>query len=545
MIQDQGSHYISKIRWGQMASRVILGTAIAFMSSKAMAAKTFVYCSEGSPSTFNPQLGTDGPTFNASSHAIYNQLVEFKHGSTVIEPALAEKWSISKDGLIYTFQLRKGVKFHSNEIFKPTRDFNADDVIFTFNRQRLSDHPFNKVSGGVYEYFTSMDMGKIIKEIRKKDDFTVEFVLTQKEAPFLANLAMDFASILSAEYGDVLIKAKTLDKMDTQPVGTGPFVFKSYQKDTMIRYTSNENYWKGRPKIDNLVFAITPDASVRSQKLKAGECHLIAEPAPQDIESFRTQKDISVMEKEGLNVGYMAINVTKKPFDKKEVREAIHLALNRKSYLEAIYMNRAALAKNPIPPTIWSYNDSVKDIDYNPEKAKELLKKVGLENGFETEIWTLPVSRPYNPGGKKMGEMMQADLAKVGIKAKLVSYDWPTYLEKARKGEHALLQIGWTGDNGDPDNFLNVLLGCKAVEGGSNYSRWCDKKFDGLIQQARQVSDLQKRTDLYKKAQVIFKNEVPWVTLAHARVYRAMSAKVKNYQIHPFGTELFEDIDLK
>ncbi len=524
---------------------LLVAASILLASNFALAAKTFVYCSEGSPSTFNPQLGTDGPTFNASSHAIYNQLVEFRQGTTEIEPALAEKWAISKDGLTYTFTLRKGVKFQTTENFKPTRDFNADDVIWTFNRQRLADHPYAKVSGGVYEYFQSMDMGKIIKDIKKKDDYTVEFILSQKEAPFLANLAMDFASILSAEYGDAMLKAKTPEKVDTLPVGTGPFVFKSYQKDTMIRYTANENYWRGRPKIDNLVFAITPDPSVRSQKLKAGECHLIAEPAPQDIDSFRANKSLSVLEKEGLNVGYVAMNVTKKPFDKKEVREAIHMALNRKAYLEAIYMNRAAIAKNPIPPTIWSYNDAVQDLEYNPEKAKELLAKAGFPNGFETEMWTLPVSRPYNPGGKKMGEMMQADLAKIGIKVKLMTYDWPTYLEKARKGEHQMLQIGWTGDNGDPDNFLNVLLGCKAVETGSNYSRWCDKKFDGLVQQARQTPDLKKRTDLYKKAQIIFKDEVPWVTLAHARVYRAMSAKVENYQIHPFGTEQFEKIDLK
>ncbi len=525
--------------------KLAFASLVMLTALSANAAKTFVYCSEGSPSSFNPQLATDGPTFNASSHTIYNTLVEFKQGSTSIEPGLAESWTVSKDGLTYTFQLRKGVKFHSSESFKPTRDFNADDVLFSFNRQRETTHPYNKVSGGSYEYFQGMDMGKIIKDIRKKGDLTVEFVLKQKEAPFLANLAMDFASILSAEYGDVMLKAKTPEKLDAMPIGTGPFVFKSYQKDTLIRYTANANYWKGKPLIDNLVFAITPDASVRSQKLKAGECHLIAEPAPQDIEAFKSNSKLQVMEKEGLNVGYLAFNVEKGPFAKKEVREAVNYALNRKAYLEAIYMNRAALAKNPIPPTIWSYNNSVKDFDYNPEKAKELLKKAGYANGFETEMWTLPVSRPYNPAGKKMGEMMQADLAKVGIKVKLVTYDWPTYLEKSKKGEHQMIQMGWTGDNGDPDNFFNVLLGCTSVKAGSNLARWCYKPFNDLIQQAKQTPDTKKRTDLYMQAQVIFKNEVPWATLAHARVYRAMSKNVVGYQIHPFGTEKFDKVDLK
>jgi len=523
----------------------IFAAVLVFISLNANAAKTFVYCSEGSPSTFNPQLGTDGPTFNASSHTLYNTLVEFKQGSTQIEPALAEKWTISKDGLSYIFNLRKGVKFHSSDIFKPTRDFNADDVIFSFNRQRLPDHPYSKISGGTYEYFQGMEMGKTIKDIKKKDDYTVEFVLTQRDAPFLANVAMDFASILSAEYADAMMKAKTAEKVDTNPIGTGPFVMKSYQKDTLIRYTANEAYWKGKPKIENLVFAITPDPSVRSQKLKAGECHLIAEPAPQDIDAFKANAKVAVKEKEGLNVGYLAFNVEKGPFAKKEVREAINQALNRKAYLEAIYMNRAALAKNPIPPTIWSYNDAIKDFDYNPEKAKALLAKAGYPNGFETEMWTLPVSRPYNPGGKKMGEMMQADLAKIGVKVKLITYDWPTYLEKSKNGEHQMIQMGWTGDNGDPDNFFNVLLGCASVKAGSNLARWCHKPFNDLVQQAKQTADTGKRTDLYKKAQVIFKQEAPWVTLAHARVYRVMSANVVNYEIHPFGTEQFEKVDLK
>lgn len=523
----------------------LIATLALLVGFSAQAGKTFVYCSEGSPSTFNPQLATDGPTFNASSHTVYNGLVEFKHGSTEIEPALAESWTVSKDGLTYTFKLRKGVKFHTTENFKPTRDFNADDVLFSFNRQRDTNHPFHKVSGGRYEYFQGMDMAKTIRDIKKKDDLTVEFVLTKQEAPFLANLAMDFASILSSEYADNMMKAKTPEKMDTLPVGTGPFVFKSYQKDNLIRFTANSTYWKGTPKIENLVFAITPDPSVRSQKLKAGECNLIAEPAPQDIEAFKTNNKLQVMEKEGLNVGYLAFNTQKGPFAKKEVREAINYALNRKAYLEAIYMNRAALAKNPIPPTIWSYNESTKDFDYNPEKAKELLAKAGFPNGFEAEMWTLPVSRPYNPAGKKMGEMMQADLAKVGIKVKLVTYDWPTYLEKSKKGEHQMIQMGWTGDNGDPDNFLNVLLGCQSVEAGSNLARWCYKPFNDLIQQAKSVTDTKKRTELYKKAQTIFKQEAPWATLAHARVYRAMSNNVIGYKIHPFGTEQFETVDLK
>ncbi|MGE3756565.1 MAG: ABC transporter substrate-binding protein, partial [Pseudobdellovibrionaceae bacterium] len=399
---------------------LFFGLVLSLMSFSAMAEKSFVYCSEASPSTFNPQLGADGPTFNATSSTVYNRLAEFKVGSTEIIPGLAESWTISKDGLTYTFKLRKNVKFHSSKGFKPSRDFNADDVLFSFNRMRDPKHPYHKVSGGKYQYFEGMEMGAIIKDMVKVDDYTVKFVLSRVEAPFLANIAMDFASILSAEYGEQMMKAKTPEKVDTNPVGTGPFVFGSYQKDNIIRYTANPTYWNGKPAIDKLVFAITPDASVRAQKLKAGECHLIAEPNPADVPALKKAANIDVQEGEGLNVGYLAFNVTRKPFDNILVRKAINHALNRSTYIDKIYMGNAVVAINPIPPTMWGYNKAVKNSDYNVQKAKELLKQAGYPNGFETEMWTLPVSRPYNPQGKKMGELMQADLAQVGIKVKLI-----------------------------------------------------------------------------------------------------------------------------
>lgn len=522
-----------------------LGFSILFLSLAAHAQMSFVYCSEASPSTFNPQMGTDGPTFNASSITLYNRLAEFKIGTTDIVPGLAESWTISKDGLTYTFKLRKNVQFHSNEKFKPTRNFNADDVLFSFNRMRDPKHPFHKVSGGKYEYFEGMEMAKVIKDIVKVDENTVKFVLNYVEAPFIANVAMDFASIQSAEYGEKMLQAKTPEKIDTEPVGTGPFSFVSYQKDNIIRYKGNPTYWNGKPAIERLVFAITPDASVRSQKLKAGECNLIAEPNPADLPNLRKDGKLAIQEGEGLNVGYLAFNVQKKPFDNILVRRAINHALNRPSYIEKIYMGNAVVATNPIPPTMWSYNKNIKDNEYNVQKAKELLKQAGFPNGFETELWTLPVSRPYNPQGKKMGELMQSDLAAVGIKVKLVSYDWPTYLAKSRKGEHQMIQLGWNGDNGDPDNFLNVLLGCASIEAGSNVARWCNKSFQDLVNKGKLTSNTKDRTKFYEEAQQIFKTEAPWVTLAHSKTYRAMSKKVHGYKLHPLGADSFEKVTLE
>jgi dipeptide transport system substrate-binding protein len=505
--------------------------------------KTLVFCSEGSPEGFNPQLFTAGTTFDASSRQVYDGLVQFERGTTNIMPGLAESWSVSDDGLVYTFNLRKGVKFHSNEGFTPTRDFNADDVIFSFERQWKPDNPYHKVSGGTYEYFNGMSMPDLLKEIERVDDYTVRFHLNRPEAPFIANLGMDFASILSAEYADAMLAAGTPEVIDLEPIGTGPFQFAAYQKDAVIRYLGFEDYWQGKPAIDKLVFSITPDASVRYAKLKAGECHVMPYPNPADLEAMADEADLTLMQQEGLNVGYLAFNVEKKPFDNREVRQALNMAINKDAIIEAVFQGAGTVAKNPIPPTIWSYNEATEDYAYDPEKAKQMLADAGYPDGFETNIWAMPVQRPYNPNARRMAEMIQADWAKVGVKADVVTYEWGEYLKRSKDGEHDTVLLGWTGDNGDPDNFLAVLLGCDGV-GGSNRARWCHQPFEDLIQQAKVVSDQGERTELYEQAQLVFKEEAPWVTIAHSVVFKPLRKEVIDFRIDPFGGHPFYGVDL-
>ena len=524
---------------------LFLFTMIVIAFQTSWADKTFIYCSEGSPSSFNPQLVSDAPS-NVVASTIYNRLVEFEPGSSTIVPRLVESWAISKDGLEYTFQLRKDVKFQKTPYFTPTRNFNAEDVLFSFNRQRIANHPFHDVGGGQYQYFRSMGLDQTIKDIQRVNDTTVKFILNKPEVSFLADIAMEFASILSAEYGDQLLKSKTPQQMDIQPIGTGPFVFQKYEKDSIIRFAANKDYFLGPAHLDKLVFVITPDTTVRTQKIKTGECHLIAEPSPTDYEQFVADKNLKVVSKAGMNVGYLAMNVKKKPFDNVMVRKAIVYALNRQSYVDAIFLGFGIVAKSPLPPTIWGYDDHIMNYEYNPKKAKDMLREAGYPNGFTTELWALPVARPYNPDGKKMAEMMQADLAQVNIKAKIVTYDWPTYLAKLKNGEGVLTQFGWNSDNGDPDNFLYTLLSCDAEKGGTNYAGWCDEKFDSFVTQAKFVNDIPKRSDFYKKAQDRFAEEMPWVPLAHSQIFRVMSKKVVGYKLDAVARDrCFYTMDLK
>ncbi|HDR1012400.1 TPA: ABC transporter substrate-binding protein [Pasteurella multocida] len=520
---------------------------LAMTSTAAFAAapKTFVYCSEASPSYLSPVLGTDGATIDASGQAMFNGLTTFERGTTNVIPALAEKWDVSEDGKTYVFHLRKGVKFHSNKDFKPTRDFNADDVVFSFNRQLDPNHPYHKVSGSSYEYFIGMDMQNIIDKVEKVDDYTVKISLKVPNAPFLANLAMDFASIYSAQYADAMAKAKTPEKLDSAPIGTGPFEFVSYQKDSAVRYKAFENYWQGKAKIDRLVFSITPDASVRYAKLQKGECHAAPYPNPADIAKLKADSNITLLTKPGLNVGYLNFNVQKAPFDNVKVRQALNYAVNKDAIIESVYQGAGQVAKNPIPPTMWSYNDEVKDYAYDPEKAKALLKEAGFENGFETDLWAMPVSRPYNPNARRMAELVQADWEKVGVKAKIVSYEWGEYLKRMRAGDHQTGMMGWTGDNGDPDNFLNTLLSCAAVESGSNYANFCHKEFNDLVTKAAQVTDPAERTALYQQAQLVFKEQAPWITIAHSTTYFPVRKEVKGYVIDPFGLHNFYAVELE
>jgi len=521
------------------------GATLMMASMNAGAAeKTLVFCSEGSPEGFNPAFYTAGTTFDASSRQIFNRLVEFERGTTKVGPALAEKWDVSADGKEYTFHLRKGVKFHTTKKFTPTRDFNADDVIFSFKRQLDKDHPFHKIGAASYEYFNGMSMPDLLVDVVKVDDYTVKFVLNRPEAPMIANLGMDFASIFSAEYADNMMKAGTPDVIDFEPVGTGPFQLVNYQKDAVIRYKANPDYWAGKAPIDNLVFAITPDASVRYQKLKAGECHVMPYPNPADLEAMGKDPDLQLLQKEGLNVGYLAYNTKVAPFDNPKVRKALNKAINKQAILDAVFQGAGKAAKNPIPPTIWSYNDAVQDDTYDPAASKKMLAEAGVKD-LKMNIWAMPVQRPYNPNARRMAELIQADFAEVGVKVEIVSYEWGEYLKRSKdeKRDGAVL-LGWTGDNGDPDNFLAILLGCDGV-GGSNRAQWCHQPFEDIIQKAKIVADPAERTKLYEQAQVIFKEQAPWATIAHSIVFQPVRKEVVDFRIDPFGGNVFYGVDLK
>ncbi|MFA0936424.1 ABC transporter substrate-binding protein [Pseudomonas tremae] len=522
----------------------LLGASLLASAPFAHAASNLVFCSEGSPAGFDPGQYTTGTDFDASAETIFNRLSQFERGGTAVVPGLATKWDISEDGLTYTFHLREGVKFHTTPYFKPTREFNADDVLFTFNRMIDKDMPYRKAYPTEFPYFTDMAMDTNITKIEKVDDHTVKFVLGKVDAAFIQNMAMSFASIQSAEYAAKLLKEGKPELINQQPIGTGPFVFQRYQKDSQIRYKGNKEFWDpSRVKIDQLIFAIVTDASARMQKLKANECQVSVNPRPADLAKLKEDKSLQIIEKTGFNLGYISYNVRHEPLGKLEVRQALDMAVNKKAIINAVYQGAGQLAVNAMPPTQWSYDDSIKDAPYNPEKAKELLRAAGVKEGTELTLWAMPVQRPYNPNAKLMAEMLQADWSKVGIKVKIVSYEWGEYLKRTKNGEHDISLIGWTGDNGDPDNWLGTLYSCAAI-GGNNYSMWCDEKYDHLVKAAVAVTDREQRTDLYKQAQRYLKEQVPITPIAHSTVNQPLRAEVRDFHVSPFGRNNFSGVSI-
>ena len=493
---------------------------------------TLVFARAGDSVGLDPARETDGESFYGAT-AVFDNLVEFVPGKTDIRPALAESWEVADDNLSVTFKLRKGVKFHDGT------DFNAEAVVFSFERQLKEDHPYYNL--GPWKYWGYMDMSNIVDEIVAVDDYTVRFDLQKPEAPFLANLAMDFAAIVSPS------AVKELgEDFKNNPVGTGPFRFVEWRKDDAIIFERNTEYWADDVYLDRLILKVIPDATARWLALQKGEVDVVDFPSAEDLAAMKADTSVNVMQQEGMNVGYLAFNTTKKPFDNKKVRQALNYAVNKDEIITAVYGNAGAPAKNPLPPGVWSYNDAVKDYAYDPAKAKELLAEAGYADGFSTTLWAMPVARPYNPNARKIAEILQAQYAEIGVETDIVSYEWGTYLDKTDNLEHDMAMLGWTGDNGDPDNFLWVLLSAPAAEPpAGNIAGWKNAEFTALIKEAKEIMDQDRRTELYEEAQLVFKEEAPWLTIAHSVVSIPMKSSVQGFYIYPTGKRVFRGVWLE
>jgi dipeptide transport system substrate-binding protein len=523
----------------------LLAATLAVVPALAFA-KPLTVCTEASPDGFDVVQFNSLVTTNASADVIFNTLVDYDEAAKKVVPALAQKWEVSNDGLTYTFHLRPNVAFQTTDYFKPTRPLDADDVVFTFDRMLDDANPWHKVAGpNGFPHAQSMGLVKLVKAVKKVDDRTVEFDLNEPNSTFVAMLTMGFASIYSAQYADQLLKAgKTID-LNAKPIGTGPFVLKRYTKDAVIRYDANPTYWGPKPKVERLIYAITPDPSVRMQKVKADECQIALSPKPEDVAAAKSDKSLAVVQTPAFMTAFVALNTQHKPLDDERVRQAINMAFDRATYLSVVFDNTATPAVNPYPPSTWSYDKAIAAYPYDPAKAKALLAQAGYPNGFSTTIWLRPQGSVLNPKPKAGAELLQADLAKIGVKADVKVIEWGELIKQAKQGQHDMLFMGWAGDNGDPDNYFAPLFSCNGVKSGINFARFCDPKLDKLITDARSTSDQAARTKDYEAAQKIVHDEALWIPLGYPTASAVTRKSVEGYRVSAFGRQDFADVSVK
>jgi len=516
--------------------------------------KVLIFGSSGDADKLDPADVTDQES-TSRTDSIFESLVEYKEGSTEIQPGLATSWDISDDGLNITFNLRQGVKFHDGT------DFNADAVVFSFERQYNTTHPYYQYGEWAYWGYMFSD----IEEVVKIDDYTVNIILNKPNAAMMTSLAMFTVAIVSPTNAE-----KWKEDAFKHPVGTGPFKFVEWVKDDHITLEANKDYWRGAPKIDKLIFRVITDPSSRLLAIQAKEIQGMEFPDPASFSTINADSDLKLLIQPGMNVGYVALNCgygyndTNKngahdldepwvrtpgyfePFTNKSVRQAINYAINKTSIVENLYKGTAIVAKNGMPPFMLGYNDAIVDYPYNPTKARELLTEAGYPNGFSTTLWVMPVSRSYMFDPSKIGEAIQSYLADVNIDVDIYQIDWSTYLEKTQAGEHPMCLLGWTGDNGDPDNFMNVLYGenqCTLGTAG-NVAFYNNTEVQSLLSAALQTYVLSERAQLYEEAQEIIHEDAPFVYLAHANQAVVFTSNVNGFVLNPTARYFFYPVEM-
>ncbi|MFN4115444.1 MAG: ABC transporter substrate-binding protein, partial [Inhella sp.] len=320
----------------------------------------------------------------------------------------------------------------------------------------------------------------------------------------------------------------------------GPYRFKSYVKDDVLRLQPHPGYWRRPQRTQALIFAIAREPNVRVQKLLAGECHLSSPIRDVDVSTVMKRPDkVQLHQIQALNISYLAFNLKKPLLADRRVREALDIAVDRHAVFKALFpRGDAQQAVNAMPPAIPGWNPDLKN-EFDPAKARRLLVEAGHPNGFEIELWALPVVRPTNPNGQLMAQLIQQDWARIGVRARIKTYEWGEYLKRANQGEHDVYMSGWSGDTGDADDFLAPNLSCASSKGGIKF---CNAEFDALLAKARASSDETERVRLYREANAIFKRERPWITMAHSTIYIPAHKDVKGFVMAPNGRVNFEDV---
>lgn len=458
---------------------------------------------------------------------MYDGLVRYKDGALEVEPGLAKSWNISSDGLTYTFDLRQGIKFHDGT------PFNAEAVKFNFDRMLDKKHPYNNTGPFPLSFFFSS-----IKETAVVNDHTVKFTLNAPYAPFLSNLAYPTGLIVSP----AAVKKHGKD-VGRHPSGTGPFKFAEWKSKSKVVVTRNENYWGGAPKLEAVVFRPITDANTRVAEMLSGGIDLMVEIPPDSVKQFNGN-GFALHEQAGPHLWFLILNAKQGPFADKRVRQAINYAINKKALVENVLQGTAEIAAGPTPPAFaWAYNETLQPYPYDPEKAKALIKAAGKQGAELVFYVTEGGSGMLDPVA--MGAAIQADLAKVGFKVKIETYEWNTFLGKVNpglEGKADMAEMAWMTNDPDTLPFLALRTGAWPDKKGFNSGYYSNPEVDKLLEAARKSTDQAERAKLYKKMQVIVHDDAPWAFIANWKQNAATKDTVKNFKLQPSFFLLLKDV---
>ena len=499
-----------------------------------------VYGSSGQPVNLEPGNITDGNSLIVQNQ-IYNRLMEFKPGTTDLQPALATEWKASADGKTWTFKLRQGVTFQDGT------PFNAEAVKFNIDRWWDANHPQGyRNAGKIYEIWSQVFGGfkgtpdSIVQSVTVVDAATVQIDLKQPFAAFPNAIAAAYFGIASptavkkagAKYGTP----------GSLAVGTGPFVFKEWRTGDRIVLEKNPTYWRsGFPKVNQLVIRFVTDPAARLAQLRAGQIDFTVDLAPDQKKEIDADANLTAIARPSFNVGYLALNPSYKPLSDVKVRQAIAHAINRPAIVQAFWGNLGKHDPHFLPESLaWANDATLAAYPFDPQKAKQLLTEAGYPNGFDLELWYMPVSRPYFPTPKPIAEAFAADLSAVGIRVSLKTQDWAAYLANRRKPPgYQSFMLGWTADYGDPDSFYFPHYGPGAT---TDIGDWKNTTVFQLLNQGRAIQTQAGRAKAYAQVDKILHQEVLRLPIVHSQPLVAQRKAIAGWVPSPLGSEPFESI---
>ena len=523
-----------------------------------------IYCTHASGFSFNPQTSDAGTSMNVVTEQIYNKLFEISN-TAIPTPILAQSYSISPDGKIITIYLRKGIKFHHTDWFKPTRDFNADDVVFSLNRvlgyetylptleQSAVDYKnpqyriFHEQAKKVrFPYFESIKLNQKIESVKALNPHTVQITLFKPDASILSHLASQYAIIFSQEYAVQLNADDNLVQLDLLPVGTGPYKVKNYFRNQYVRLEKNEDYWKKDAKIKNIIIDLSTDRTGRLVKFFNGECQIASYPEVSQLGLLKeNDKRYYVKSAEGMNLAYLAFNFQNAVIQDEQVRRAIAQAINRQRIIKTIYHNTATVANNIIPNISWASSVNTPDFayDFNPSEAKKVLQ----DKRLHLNMWVLNEEQVYNPAPLKTAELIKEDLNNVGVNVTIRSVTRTFLIDQLNKKSenYDMILTGWLAGNLDPDSFMRPILSCNAASEMTNLSNWCDEDFDQLMDKALDSPNLWERAHAYNQAQELILSKLPIVPLANMKRVLVVNSRVRHIEMNPFGSLNFSTLSLR